>query len=325
MSHLLGISFDSAASPAVTLRALSSHDANVQPSGWGFGWYPAGGLAASLVKDPVPTQEATMTALLHDWDRFRGTVFLGHLKGAEKSATYQDIHPFSRSHGGRDYLLAHSGDLQPALSRALDLGTPPAFEPVGHTDSERAFCWLLRRIREPGARSLAELGWPELRTMLRELDEIGTANLLLSDGHDLVAYRDTDGFGSFHFARRRPPPAKTLLQNERIAVDLNHPLDLTRVMLLISSEPLGDPADWRELEPGHTLVARRGDLSWSSQPDERKRRLPAGWVQSAARSEGPAPDAVAVVPTARTSSGSGPATTRCRRSSTTGSRSAPTA
>jgi transglutaminase-like putative cysteine protease/predicted glutamine amidotransferase len=299
MSHLLGISFDSAASPAVTLRALSSHDATQQPAGWGFGWYPAGGLAASVIKDPVPTQDAAMTSLLHDWDRFRGTVFLCHLKGAEKGATFQDIHPFARSHGGRDFLLAHSGDLQPALARALDLGEPPPFEPIGHTDSERAFCWLMKRIRERGARSLAELGWPELRTLLRELDEIGTANLLISDGHDLVAYRDTDGFGAFHFVRRRPPHATTLYQNEALGVDLNHPLDLTRVMLLIASEPLGDPADWRELEPGHMLVARRGDLTWSSQPDEKKRRLPAGWVQSAPRDPTADALAVAVVPTAR--------------------------
>lgn len=299
MSHLLGISFDSAASPAIGLRALASHDATQQPAGWGFGWYPAGGLAASVIKDPVPTQDAAMTGLLHDWDRFRGTVFLGHLKGAEKGATFQDIHPFCRSHGGHDFLLAHSGDLQPALVRALDLGTPPAFEPVGHTDSERAFCWLLRRIRESGARALAELGWPELRSLLRELDEIGTANLLLSDGHDLVAYRDTDGFGSFHYARLTPPHATTLYENRTIAVDLNHPQDLSRVMFLIASEPLGAAGEWRELEPGHMLVARRGDVTWTSQPDERRRRLPAGWVQTASTEGIPSADSVAVVPTLR--------------------------
>ncbi|MBI2945625.1 MAG: class II glutamine amidotransferase [Candidatus Wallbacteria bacterium] len=257
------MSFDASAAPSIRLAHTSPGQDAEQTTGWGFAWYPSDELAAAVVKDPIPSGETPMTRVLRDWDRFRSTIFVCHIRGAAKRVTQEDTHPFCRSYAGRDWLLAHNGDLAPARLGELALGDNPVFEPVGRTDSELAFCWLLTRIREHGHRTLAAVGWERLRGWLAELARLGGANLLLSDGQDLVAFRDPRGFGSLHTMRRRPPHAATCLENAIVQLDLGDPMDASRTAVLFATTPLSDE-HWEPLAPGQMLVARRGAVVWRS-------------------------------------------------------------
>jgi predicted glutamine amidotransferase len=73
----------------------------------------------------------------------------------------ENTHPFLRELWGRYWVMAHNGDLK---------GFQPAaawrFRPVGSTDSELAFCWLMQELAKAHAsvptideltRTLAEL------------------------------------------------------------------------------------------------------------------------------------------------------------------------
>ncbi|MBX3271032.1 MAG: class II glutamine amidotransferase [Sandaracinaceae bacterium] len=260
-SQLLAISFDSAASPSFTLKA--GRPGAKPAAGWGFAWYPMDDGAAVVIKDPNATHETPLTRTLRDWDRFRSCVFLCHTHGAAKRVTQQDTHPFQRSYAGRDWVFAHSGDLDRRLASALPI-TDPSFEPLGTTDSEHAFCWLLSKVREVGARSLADLGWETLHGWMRELNAFGTASFLLSDGRDVVAYADQAGKRHFHRIRRTPPHATTLLDGERIRLDLGDPYDINRTMAIIAQHPLSKEEGWEPLAHGEMIVARRGVFTWAS-------------------------------------------------------------
>ena len=264
VSHLLAMSFDSASSPAIKLSGDEGMAHDAQFTGWGFAWYPTDDFGAVVIKDPMPTGEATaMTRLLRDWDRFRSTAFLCHLRGAAQRATQQDTHPFSRSYAGRDWLFAQAGQLRPGWADALPVSEDPVFEPVGRTDSEHAFCWLLLELRRRQARALADVGWRELHALLREINGHGPANLLITDGQDLVAYRDMEAQHDLHYIRRVPPHKETTLAASDVSLSLNHPLDLNRSMVIVSSQPLSEEG-WTQLEPGHMLVTRRGAIAWAS-------------------------------------------------------------
>ena len=171
------------------LPGAPGHRREDAPYGWGFAWYPAQTSCAMVIKDPTSTGENAMTKLLYGWERFESTVFVCHLRGAARTLIEQDTQPFSKSYAGRDFVLAHNGDLMVDRATALPL-TDPSFEPLGGTDSEHAFAWLLQQMRTTGARRLAEIGWPRLHRWLCSLDDLGTANFLLTDGIDLCAYRD---------------------------------------------------------------------------------------------------------------------------------------
>ncbi|ACY14593.1 class II glutamine amidotransferase [Haliangium ochraceum] len=266
MSHLLAMSFDMLASPSIQLRSWADANANAAATGWGFAWYPGENLAAQVIKDPVSTGDTALTRVLRDWDRFRAVNFVCHIRGAAKRVTQQDTPPFARSYAGRDWVLAHNGDLERGYRDKLSLGEAPQFEPVGRTDSEWILCWLLGKIVASGARSLAGFGWPALHALLREINALGTANLVFSDGRDLVAFRDGTSFNELHVTRRKPPHGHTELSNQAVSVRFEGPFDHNNAMVLVATQPLSP--NWRLLEPGEMLVSRRGAITWTSHPEQ---------------------------------------------------------
>lgn len=270
-TRLLAMSFDSAASPSITLRALADGEDLDAPYGWGFAWYPQGSPAALVVKDPSSVGENAMTTVLREWERFASTIFLCHVRGAARTLSERDTHPFSRSYAGRDWVFAHNGDLTGDLGALLPLGENPVFEPVGRTDSEHAFCWLMTKVREVGARRLADVGWERLHGWLHELDTHGTANVLFTDGVDLVAHHDAEGYNGL-FLTRLVPPHESVLRADDLLVDLGDASDRTRSIVLLSTVPL-EGALFTPFVPGQTIVLRRGAFAWSSL-DEARAGLP---------------------------------------------------
>lgn len=266
LTRMLAMSFDGPASPSITLRALAENEERENPYGWGVAWYPDDTPCAMVVKDPTSIGENAMTKVLREWERFESTVFLCHLRGAARTIQNQDTHPFTRSYAGRDWIFAHNGDLVADLETAMRLGDAPVFEPVGRTDSERAFCWLLARVREKRARRLADVGFAELHAWMRELDALGTANFVISDGTDLVVYHDDERYNGLYVARILPPHAARL-ETDDILVDLVDAGHDSRSVVLFSTVPL-EGARFSPMHGGQMVVARRGTFIWDSHADE---------------------------------------------------------
>ncbi len=290
LTRLLAMSFDAAASPSITLRALTEAEERDRPYGWGFAWYPDETPCALVVKDPTSIGENAMTKLLREWERFESTVFVCHLRGAARTIQEQDTHPFSRSYAGRDWLFAHNGDLLGDFRAKLPLSGPiPAFEPVGRTDSEYAFCWLLEQMRNAGARTLAEVGWARLHGWARTLDALGTCNFLLSDGTDLVVYHDEEQYNGLVWTRLLPPHA-TSLATEDIEVDLGDAGDSGRTVVVFATSPL-EGAAWTPMTGGQLVVVRRGAFVYDSHASETARRLMVSPIRPVLRAARPASSA----------------------------------
>lgn len=284
LTHLLALSFDGPASPSFELRAVAGYE-RATPYGWGFAWYPEQGPCALVVKDPTSIGENALTKLLNEWERFESTTFVCHLRGAARSLQEQDTQPFARSYAGREWVFAHNGDLFGDFRGALPLGALPAsggsggsegvggaagpataavsFEPNGRSDSEHAFCWLLEQLRQAGARRFADLGYERLHGLLRRLDALGTVNLLVTDGVDLIAYRDGEGYNGLSWTRLLPPHDGTELLAPDLRIDLDDASVRTRTAIVVSTGALRG-ATWRALEPGQLLVVRRGAVVYDS-------------------------------------------------------------
>lgn len=97
----------------------------------------------------------------------------------------ENTHPFTRELWGRNWTYAHNGQLKGY--RQLDTGT---FRPVGQTDSEYAFCWLLHRLALKYPRTPSQ--WPAvfryIGLLASQLRKEGVFNMLLSDGRFVMAY-----------------------------------------------------------------------------------------------------------------------------------------
>jgi len=266
MSGLLALCFDVDASPSITLKDYPHPTRGADfPFGWGFGWYPGSELAAVAIKDPTSTHDDPMTHLLRDWQRFRSTLFVCHLRGAAERVTQRDAQPFIKSYAGRDWLFAHSGDLEGGYRDAFALPADTPFEPIGSTDSEHIFCWMLAELRVRKLRSLAAFGGDALLGWFRAFNEFGAINALLTDGEDLVVYRDLESAAGVYWIRRTPPHATTRLESHSFILEFDNSRDLQRSEVAVSSTPLSGEA-WTEMTPGQLLIARRGVVTWSSVP-----------------------------------------------------------
>jgi transglutaminase-like putative cysteine protease/predicted glutamine amidotransferase len=270
-SDLLAICYDSPASPKINFKKGN------RPDGWGFAWYPRDGVGASVLKDPHVEYDMAVATAVQRWDRFRSSIFMCH-SGTHRGRSFTDTHPFVRSHAGRDWIFAHNGELGRNLNVTLPLDEGLGFEPVGHTDSEHALCWLMGQVRTAGARSFADVGWQTVHAWLHRLNELGTLNVIWSDGLHVVAYHDQTGFNALHYLRRIPPPSSIKLESDLLELDVSNSVDENRTLTVVSTRPLS-AEPWSQLEPGEMQVISRGQLietGEATRPQSSKPPAPAG-------------------------------------------------
>ncbi len=178
---------------------------------------------------------------------------IAHIRKATQGrVALQNTHPFLRELWGRYWVFAHNGDLKdfhPKLHAA--------FRPVGDTDSERAFCWLLQELAKnhasvPSVRDLTET----LRELVAPVAQHGSFNFLLSNGDALWAHCST----SLHWLQRRHPFREARLQDQDLTVnfaELTTPQDRVAVVV---TEPLTADEAWAAFAPGELKVFQGGEL-----------------------------------------------------------------
>jgi transglutaminase-like putative cysteine protease/predicted glutamine amidotransferase len=262
-SDLFAVSFDSIGSPSLKLKVDRMPEA--PPSTWGFGWYPHDDAAAVVLKDPANISGMSFGESLHGWERFRSSIFLCYYRKVAKNAKQQDTPPFMRTHAGRVILFVHSGDLARNFRDARRPGDHAVYEPIGRTDSEFAFCRIMNLLQSFGARRIAGVPRETFHNWLQDIDQFGEFNTIISDGTDLIVYRDLQASKNIYFTRCVPPHQTTLFANNFITADYGDELNAGHSMLMISTEPMAG-VNWWQLAPGQMLVVRRGQVNWSSHP-----------------------------------------------------------
>jgi transglutaminase-like putative cysteine protease/predicted glutamine amidotransferase len=270
MPNLFAMSFEGTLAPSFDLLCL--HQGRKPPDGWGLGYYPGGEPSACVLKEPAPTSGSIRSDLIKAWDHLASSLFVVHIRtatwGQNSDANTQ---PFSRSHGGRDWLFGHAGSLRDRLV------VEGPFEPVGSTDTERVFCDLLGRIATAGYVSIGQIDHARFRAELEELNQHGSLNIVMTDGQDLLVYADAHGEGGLHRAELLPPHGPQLVfGDDDLSIDLMTRGEISRKGVLISSTPLAgggaDPIEWTRIAPGHLLVVRQGAIvsEIGTKPDERR-------------------------------------------------------
>ncbi|MEM2027130.1 MAG: class II glutamine amidotransferase [Candidatus Bathyarchaeia archaeon] len=110
--------------------------------------------------------------------------------------------------------FAHNGTL------TRDLPNPRFYEPIGETDSEKAFCLILDRLRELGRGASIYERVKCIEDAANEFAGYGGFNFLMSDGEHLYAF--WSGYSSLYYAIRVPPHIGVVkLLDEDFEVDLS--------------------------------------------------------------------------------------------------------
>lgn len=259
MPNLFAMSFEGTLAPSFDLTCL--HPGRQLPDGWGIGYYPAGEPSASVLKEPAPASGSIRSELVKAWDHLASSIFVVHVRTATWGQnTDANTQPFCRPHGGRDWLIGHSGSLRERLA------VGGRFEPVGSTDSELVFCDLLDRFAGAGWRSIGDADLAELAAQLGQLNAHGELSLVMSDGVDLLVYGDAHESGGLHLCHLWPPHGKALsFGDDDLTVNLTKRGEISRKGIVVSSNPLartdGHPMEWTRVAPGHLLIVRQGAIT----------------------------------------------------------------
>lgn len=264
-SDILALSFDSVSSPSIKVK-LPEQLYGTHPLGWGVAWYPNDNQAAIVKKDPVARGTDIQVEALADWTNFRSTVFFCKAKGAARGYTHHETQPFSRSFAGHDWLFMHNGDLDKQRLAALHTDKSRFLEPVGKTDSELAFCYLLGKVMETEARKLADVPAELMLSWFEQLDALGSADMCISDGVTIACFYGTSSTRKLYYTRHQPPDQVLSFNSETMSVDLTDPRDTYRTAFMIASTPF-DAGSWLQMMPGQLLIVRRGTIVWNSQPN----------------------------------------------------------
>ena len=212
--------------------------------GWGIAFFE--GRGARLFVDPGAAAESPVAELIRRYP-IKSRNVISHIRKATVGAVMlENCHPFVRELWGRYWVFAHNGDLKDYAPRLHG-----QFRPVGSTDSEQAFCWLMLELAKAHASvpPVQELT-ATLRELVPQVARHGTFNMLLSNGEALWAHGST----KLCYIVRQHPFASARLADEDLAVNFaEHTTPQDRVAV-VATTPLTRDEQWTPFAPGELKV-----------------------------------------------------------------------
>lgn len=217
--------------------------------GWGIAFFEGKGVRLFL--DPTPSSQSQIAELVRSYPIHSLNV-IAHIRKSTLGATsLENTHPFIRELWGRYWIFAHNGHL-PDFRPRLD----GSFLPVGTTDSELIFCWLMQSLRArfgvdaPSPQVLFEA----MTELTLPLAGTGIFNYLLSNGDCLIAHCSTE----LAFIVRRAPFTQAHLKDEDVSIDFSEVTTPKDRVAVIATQPLTDNEQWEVMTPGSLWLFQDG-------------------------------------------------------------------
>jgi predicted glutamine amidotransferase len=249
MCQLLGMN---ANTPTDLMFSFSgfSRRAEEHKDGFGIAFFEDAGVR--LFVDSQSAAQSPVAEVVRHFP-IRSSHIVAHIRKATQGrVALENTHPFQRELWGRYWVFAHNGDLKDFAPRLHG-----AFHPVGNTDSELAFCWLMQELAKAHA-SVPPID--ELTNTLKELAPFvakhGTFNFMLSNGQALWAHCSTH----LHYLTRQKPFQRAKLQDEDLSVDFAATTTPGDRVSVVVTEPLTADEAWTAFAPGELKVFVNGEV-----------------------------------------------------------------
>jgi glutamine amidotransferase len=214
---------------------------DVHSDGWGIAFFEGRGTRVFL--DPQPSASSPVAELVSRYP-IRSMNVIAHIrKATQGTVALENTHPFMRELWGRYWIFAHNGnllDFQPTLDGS--------FMPVGNTDSERAFCWLLQEFRRRFGEVMPSVDalFAALHELTLQIARHGEFNFLLSNGDCLFAHAST----RLSYIVRQAPFAEAHLKDQDLTVDFREVTGARDRVAVIATLPLTDNEQWTTMPAG---------------------------------------------------------------------------
>lgn len=253
MCQLLGMNCATPTDINFSFRGFSQRAGITSDHRDGFGIAFFEDKACRLFVDNVSAVESPIAEFLRNYPIKSCNVIAHIRKATQGKITLENSHPFLRILWGRHWIFAHNGDL-----KDFDPELKGLFQPVGDTDSELAFCYLMERLVEHfGVEqpSLVEL-FDCIAKIAAEIAEYGTFNFFLSNGQALFSYATT----KLHWIIREYPFQHAHLIDMDVEVDFSTVTTPQDRVAVITTEPLTHNEVWQAYQPGEMILFKKGKI-----------------------------------------------------------------
>ncbi len=207
---------------------------NYNKDGWGIAYFVEN--ESLLFKGCKNAQKSPLLRAILDRVELQSHQAILHVRRATKGrVTLANTHPFVRELWGMPWVFAHHGEVQDTAH--WESPAPHIFQPVGETDTETLFCWLLNalwsRFKDRAPPITEVVSWVnDLVQSEHFLEE--KFNFILANSFVLFAF-----YGGHHkMFWRTDAKANPVVQ--------------------VSSSPIYGHDSWRSFQPGELKVIKRG-------------------------------------------------------------------
>jgi predicted glutamine amidotransferase len=213
--------------------------------GWGIAFFEGAGVRHFV--DHQAAIASPIAELIKQYPIKSKNVIAHIRKATQGQVALENCHPFVRELWGKYWVFAHNGDLK-EFAPVLD----GAFRPVGTTDSELAFCYVMQELRRRFGDQAPRL--ESLQGALAELAEhiagFGTFNMTLSDGAALYVHCST----KLCYVVRQYPFVTACLSDEDLTIDFSQVTTPRDRVAVIVTEALTTNEAWTDFLPGELKV-----------------------------------------------------------------------
>ncbi|MGF1749765.1 class II glutamine amidotransferase [Vibrio cionasavignyae] len=257
MCELLGMSANVPTDICFSFTGLIQRGGNTGPhkDGWGITFYEGKGFRT--FKDPNQSCDSQIAELVQSYP-IKSRAVVSHIRQANRGqVNLENTHPFTRELWGRYWTFAHNGQLSDYQS--LRTGR---HRPVGETDSELSFCWLLSKLEdrfpEPPQDMMAMFAY--VAECCDELRQFGVYNMMLSDGEFVMTFCTNH----LYWITRKAPFGKATLLDEDVTINFQVETTPNDVVSVIATQPLTGNETWHRMKPGEFNLFHFGELVLSN-------------------------------------------------------------
>jgi glutamine amidotransferase len=240
--ELLALTANTPTDICFSFKGLIERGGNTGPhqDGWGITFYEGPGCRS--FKDPLPSCDSQIARFVAGYPIKSHSVISHIRQGNRGRVGLENTHPFTRELWGKSITFAHNGQ----LSKYLDLKNDN-YLPIGNTDSELAFCWLLNelKIKYPTRPRNMTTAWRYVVKLCKQLENMGVFNMLMTDGIYMLAYCSNN----LHYITRKAPFGEAELIDQDLTVNFKHVTTPDDVVTIVATKPLTDNEVWTKIAP----------------------------------------------------------------------------
>lgn len=245
-----------------SLNEFSQHGglSHINKSGWGLSIQQNSD--SLIIKEPKPAYNSPWIKFIQE-HQSESTCFIAHVRRATQGEPlFENTHPFKREAYGRAHVFAHNGNITDHEKR-LPLSSP-RFLPLGSTDSEHVFCYLLGQLEPIWQYTVPtiEKRLEVIAYVAEEMRQHGASNFFYSDGEVLFAHADARRYDYDGILGPEESPALHWIKRQDFitrGMRLSSAPNADVPALLIASVPLSDDG-WHGLPRGSVVAIKNGEI-----------------------------------------------------------------